>query len=133
MKKNWLLIGGVAAAAWYFFLRNKKIPATNVPSTTPKAPPTTNVPVKTETVVVVPEASKSYVYPLGRGKDGSTFILNEGEYVANGTETAVLYNGQLRPFTAAWGDVYAWGTWDRTKILDQVVYSSIPRGAVLDL
>jgi len=131
MKKNWLLIGGVAAAAWYFFLRNKKIPGTTT-TTVPKAPATTNVPIK-ETVVVVPQASKSYVYPLGRGKDGSTFVLNEGDYVGNGTESAVLYNGQLRPFTAAWASVYAVGTWDRTKILDQVVYSSIPRGAVLDL
>lgn len=130
MKKNWLLIGGVAAAAWYFFLRNKKIPGTT--TTVPKAPATTNVPVQ-EQVVVVPQASKSYVYPLGRGKDGSTFVLNEGDYVGNGTESAVLYNGQLRPFTAAWASVYAVGTWDRTKILDQVVYSSIPRGAVLDL
>jgi hypothetical protein len=130
MKKNWLLIGGVAAAAWYFFLRNPK--KTTMTTTTPKVPPTTNVPVK-ETVVVVPQASKDYVYPLGRGKDGSTFILNEGDYVGNGSESAVLYNGQLRPFTAAWASVYAVGTWDRTKILDQVVYSSIPRGAVLDL
>jgi hypothetical protein len=130
MKKNWLLIGGVAAAAWYFFLRNPK--KTTMTTTTPKVPPTTNVPVK-ETVVVVPQASKSYVYPLGRGKDGSTFILNEGDYVANGVESAVLYNGQLRPFTAAWANVYAAGTWDRTKILDEVVYSSIPRGAVLDI
>jgi hypothetical protein len=131
MKKNWLLIGGVAAAAWYFFLRNKKIPGTTT-TTVPKAPATTNVPIK-ETVVVVPQSSKKYEYPLGIGMDGSTFPLNEGDYVANGVETAILFNGQLRPVTAAYVDRYGPNSWSRTKILDNIVYSSIPRGAVLDI
>jgi len=130
MKKNWLLIGGVAAAAWYFFLRNPK--KTTMTTTTPKVPPTTNVPIK-ETVVVVPQASKSYIYPLGIGMDGSTFPLSEGDYVANGVETAILFNGQLRPVTAAYVDRYGPNSWSRTKILDNIVYSSIPRGAVLDI
>ena len=69
---------------------------------------------------------------MGIGKDGSTFELKEGDYVANGEETAVLYGGELRPITKAYADKYTWGTWDRTKILDNVVYRSIPRGAVLD-
>jgi hypothetical protein len=69
---------------------------------------------------------------MGIGKDGSRFPLYEGDYVANGQETAVLYNGELRPITAAYANTYAYGTWDRTKILDNIVYSSIPRGAVLD-
>jgi hypothetical protein len=83
-------------------------------------------------VLVVPASAKTYVYPMGIGKDGSRFPLNEGDYVANGQETAVLYNGELRPITAAYANTYAYGTWDRTKIIDNIVYSSIPRGAVLD-
>ena len=75
---------------------------------------------------------KTPTYPMGIGKDGSTFELKEGDYVANGEETAVLYGGELRPITKAYADKYTWGTWDRTKILDNVVYRSIPRGAVLD-
>jgi hypothetical protein len=71
-------------------------------------------------------------YPMGIGKDGSTFELKEGDYVANGEETAILYGGELRPITKAYADKFTWGTWDRTKILDNVVYRSIPRGAVLD-
>lgn len=91
--------------------------------------PTTN---KTNDILVVPASAKTYIYPMGIGKDGSRFPLNEGDYVANGQETAVLYNGELRPITAAYANTYAYGTWDRTKIIDNIVYSSIPRGAVLD-
>jgi hypothetical protein len=100
-------------------------------ATMPNSPiaPTTN---KTNEVLVVPASAKTYVYPMGIGKDGSRFPLNEGDYVANGQETAVLYNGELRPITAAYANTYAYGTWDRTKIIDNIVYSSIPRGAVLD-
>jgi len=87
---------------------------------------------KTNEVLLVPASAKTYVYPMGIGKDGSRFPLNEGDYVANGQETAVLYNGELRPITAAYANTYAYGTWDRTKIIDNIVYSSIPRGAVLD-
>jgi hypothetical protein len=100
-------------------------------ATMPNSPiaPTTK---KTNEVLVVPASAKTYVYPMGIGKDGSRFPLNEGDYVANGQETAVLYNGELRPITAAYANTYAYGTWDRTKIIDNIVYSSIPRGAVLD-
>jgi len=100
-------------------------------ATMPNSPiaPTTKT---TNEVLVVPASAKTYVYPMGIGKDGSRFPLNEGDYVANGQETAVLYNGELRPITAAYANTYAYGTWDRTKIIDNIVYSSIPRGAVLD-
>jgi hypothetical protein len=100
-------------------------------ATMPNSPiaPTTKT---TNDVLVVPASAKTYIYPMGIGKDGSRFPLNEGDYVANGQETAVLYNGELRPITAAYANTYAYGTWDRTKIIDNIVYSSIPRGAVLD-
>jgi hypothetical protein len=78
------------------------------------------------------QVAKKPTYPMGIGKDGSTFELKEGDYVANGEETAVLYGGELRPITAAYAAKFAYGTWERTKILDNVVYRSIPRGAVLD-
>jgi hypothetical protein len=78
------------------------------------------------------QVAKTPTYPMGIGKDGSTFELKEGDYVANGEETAVLYGGELRPITAAYANKFAYGTWERTKILDNVVYRSIPRGAVLD-
>lgn len=87
---------------------------------------------KTKTPVAPIEVAETRTYPMGIGKDGSTFELNEGDYVANGEETAVLYGGELRPITASYAAKYTAGTWDRTKILDNVVYRSIPRGAVLD-
>ena len=132
MKKNLLAIALGGVAVWYFFLRKKTAPATTsqkaavVPTSLPKLAPV-------EQVVVVPESQKGYVYPLGIGKDGSTFPLYEGDYVANGQETAILYQGKLRPITAAYAAAYAAGTWERTKILDNIVYSSIPRGAVMDV
>jgi hypothetical protein len=123
-----IIIAAVGLGGLGYFLYKKgyfgKKSATNSP-----IPPTTN---KTNEVLVVPASAKTYVYPMGIGKDGSRFPLNEGDYVANGQETAVLYNGELRPITAAYANTYAYGTWDRTKIIDNIVYSSIPRGAVLD-
>ena len=83
-------------------------------------------------VVTTSEVVSEPKYPMGIGKDGSKFPLSEGDYVANGQETAILYGGELRPITAAYAAKYAGGTWERTKILDNIVYSSIPRGAVLD-
>jgi hypothetical protein len=79
-----------------------------------------------------PATTTKYTYPEGIGKDGKKFELNDGDYVANGQETAILYQGLLRPMTAAYANKFAAGTWERTKILDNIVYSSIPRGAVLD-
>ena len=117
MKKNIIYIGLGGLAIYYLFFRKKSTAVTPAGSA---AVVTTSVP-------------KQYVYPLGIGKDGSTFPLNEGDYVANGVESAILYQGKLRPFTAAWADKYAQGTWARTKILDEIVYASIPRGEVLDI
>ena len=91
--------------------------------------PTAPIPMPTS-----PSADTTlYTYPQGIGKDGSKFELKDGDYVANGEETAILYQGKLRPMTAAYANKFAAGTWERTKILDNIVYSSIPRGAVLDV
>ena len=105
----------------------------NVTSNVPVAPqqptaPTAPIPMPT----AAPATTTKYTYPEGIGKDGKKFELNDGDYVANGQETAVLYQGQLRPMTAAYANKFAAGTWERTKIIDNIVYSSIPRGAVLD-
>jgi hypothetical protein len=103
---------------------------TSVPTNAPVAPqePTAPIPMPT----AAPATTTKYTYPEGIGKDGKKFELNDGDYVANGQETAILYQGLLRPMTAAYANIFAAGTWERTKILDNIVYSSIPRGAVLD-
>jgi hypothetical protein len=53
--------------------------------------------------------------------------------VANGVESAQLYQGQLRPYTAAYAARYLPNAWPTTKIIPDIVYRSIPRGAVLDI
>ena len=105
----------------------------NLPTNIPVAPqqptaPTAPIPMPT----AAPATTTKYTYPEGIGKDGKKFELNDGDYVANGEETAILYQGKLRPMTAAYANKFAAGTWERTKIIDNIVYSSIPRGAVLD-
>lgn len=80
--------------------------------------PVTNTLVPTQTNV------EAYVYPAG---------LQELDFVANGVETAQLYQGQLRPMTAAYAQMYAPNHWANTKIIPDIIYRSIPRGAVLDI
>jgi hypothetical protein len=118
--KNTIWIAmGLGVVGLYLYMKSKKKVAA------PVAPTTSTTTTKTT-------AAPKSKYPMGIGKDGSYFELKDGDYVANGQETAVLYNGELRPITAAYANTFAYGTWDRTKILDNIVYSSIPRGAVLD-
>jgi len=120
--KNLLLIGGAAAlAVYYFFLRK---PAKTTTTTTPKAPITTNVPVKRETVVVAPAAAKTYVYPAG---------LQEGDYVKFGTAADVylLHSGLKLPITEGWWSANAWDKWDTVKFLAPSVALDIPTGPVL--
>jgi hypothetical protein len=112
--KEIAIIGGVAALGYYLYTKMKK-------------------PTSAAKKTSVGKAAVPYKYPMGIGKDGSTFELKDGDYVANGEETAYLLNGELRPITAAYAAKFAYGTWDRTKILDNAVYISIPRGAVLDV
>lgn len=107
MKKGDLIyiLGGLGLY-YYFFMRKKPMMLPTVvvkPSTTNIAKPT---------------------YPAG---------LSELDVVANGVESAQLYQGQLRPFTAAYGDRYLPNSWATTKIIPDIVYRSIPRGAVLDI
>jgi hypothetical protein len=118
--KNTIWIAmGLGVVGLYLYMKSKKKVAA------PVAPTTSTTTTKTT-------AAPKSKYPMGIGKDGSYFELKDGDYVANGQETAVLYNGELRPITEAYANTFAYGTWDRTKILDNIVYSSIPRGAVLD-
>jgi hypothetical protein len=109
MKKgNLIFIVGGLGLLYYYFMRKK---ANTIPvQTIPKIPNTTNIP--------------KYEYPEG---------LFELDVVANGVESAQLYKGELRPFTAAYGDKYLPNSWPSTKIIPDIVYRSIPRGAVLDI
>jgi hypothetical protein len=113
MKKgNLIFIVGGLGLLYYFFTRKKNA----IPVIKPLIPTTTNVPDKPKV--------EPYVYPAG---------LFELDVVANGVESAQLYQGQLRPFTAAYGDRYLPNSWPSTKIIPDIVYRSIPRGAVLDV
>ena len=113
MKKgNLIFIVGGLGLVYYFFMRKKN----TIPVTTTLVPKTTNIPSETKV--------EPYVYPAG---------LFELDVVANGVESAQLYQGQLRPFTAAYGDRYLPNSWPSTKIIPDIVYRSIPRGAVLDI
>jgi hypothetical protein len=120
-KTDILIIAGIGAVGYYLYSKSKNDMPLSLEPTAPIPMPTAE-----------PAKTTKYTYPEGIGKDGKKFELNDGDYVANGVETAILYQGQLRPMTAAYAAKFAAGTWERTKILDNIVYSSIPRGAVLD-
>ena len=115
-KSDILIVLGIGALGYYLYTKSKIEAPAPIPMPTAE-----------------PAKTTQYTYPEGIGKDGKKFELNDGDYVANGVETAILYQGQLRPMTAAYAAKFAAGTWERTKILDNIVYSSIPRGAVLDV
>jgi len=107
MKKgNLIYILGGLGLYYYFFMRKK--------------------PMMLPNVLVKPSATNiaKYEYPQG---------LVELDVVANGVESAQLYQGQLRPLTAAYVDRYLPNSWAITKIIPDIVYRSIPRGAVLDI
>jgi len=107
MKKgNLIFIVGGLGLLYYFYMRKKN----PIPVTKTLVPTQTNV--------------EPYVYPAG---------LLELDFVANGVETAQLYQGQLRPMTAAYAQMYAPNHWANTKIIPDIIYRSIPRGAVLDV
>ena len=113
MKKgNLIFIVGGLGLLYYFFTRKKNA----IPVIKPLIPSTTNVPAQPKV--------EPYVYPAG---------LFELDVVANGVESAQLYQGQLRPFTAAYGARYLPNSWPSTKIIPDIVYRSIPRGPVLDI
>ena len=117
MKKgNLIFIVGGLGLLYYFFMRKKTTnPMVTLP-TGAKVPNTTNIPTQPKV--------EAYVYPEG---------LYELDTVANGVESAQLFQGQLRPFTAAYAERYLPNHWPTTKIIPQIIYASIPRGAVLDV
>jgi len=109
MKKgNLIFIVGGLGLLYYYYMRNKK--TIMLPPATIIKPSVTNIAKPT--------------YPEG---------LYELDFVANGVETAQLYQGQLRPMTAAYAQMYAPNHWANTKIIPDIIYRSIPRGAVLDI
>jgi len=126
MKKgNLIFIVGGLGLLYYYFMRNaKSTPLSNMmlPST-PTKPSVTNIVKPMEPIQSVTNIARS-TYPEG---------LYELDTVANGVETAQLYKGELRPFTAAYGNRYLPNHWPTTKIIPDIVYRSIPRGAVLDI
>lgn len=128
-KTDILIVLGVGAVGYYLYSKSKNDMPLNLVPTTPSLEPSAPIPMPT----TAPAVTTKYTYPEGIGKDdGKKFQLNDGDYVANGQETAILYQGQLRPMTAAYAAKFAAGHWPRTKIIDNIVYSSIPRGPVLD-
>jgi len=76
------------------------------------------------TVVVAPSTTKTYIYPAG---------LVENDYVKFGTAADVylLHNGQKLPITKEWWDANAWDKWDTVKFLAPAVALDIPTGKVL--
>ena len=116
MKKgNLIFIVGGLGLLYYFFTRKKNA----IPVIKPLIPSTTSN-------IVMPTQPKvePYVYPAG---------LFELDVVANGVESAQLYQGQLRPFTAAYAAKYLPNCWPTTKLIPDIVYRSIPRGGTLDV
>ena len=113
MKKgNLIFIVGGLGLLYYYFMRKKN----PIPVTKAIIPVTADVPTQTNVT--------KDIYPAG---------LYELDVVANGVESAQLYQGQLRPFTAAYAAKYLPNSWPTTKIIPDIVYRSIPRGAVLDI
>jgi hypothetical protein len=118
MKKgNLIFIVGGLGLLYYYYTRNKK-PTMLLPATKP-----TNIIKPMEPIESKTNIAKS-IYPEG---------LYELDVVANGVESAQLFQGQLRPFTAEYAQRYLPNSWSTTKIIPEIVYRSIPRGAVLDI
>jgi hypothetical protein len=103
-KQNLIYIVGGLGILYYFFMRNKSASMlTNDNSTS---------------------VIKKDIYPMG---------LKELDLVANSVEIAQLYQGKLRPVTAAYVNRFLPNSWERTITIPDVVYREIPRGAVLDI
>ena len=125
MKKGNLIfiVGGLGLLYYYFMSKKTTTTMVTLPSgaKVPSTTSTTSTTIK-ESTTNIPVQQKGY--PEG---------LYELDTVANGVETAQLYKGELRPFTAAYGNLYLPNHWPTTKIIPDIVYRSIPRGAVLDI
>ena len=126
MEKNTkIIIAAVGLGGLGFFLYKKGLFG-NKAATMPNSPimPTSTTTKTSNTVVVAPSSTKTYVYPAG---------LVEGDYVKFGTAADVylLHNGQKLPITKAWWDANAWDKWDTVKFLAPAVALDIPTGTVL--
>lgn len=126
MEKNTkIIIAAVGLGGLGFFLYKKGLFG-NKAATMPNSPimPTSTTTKTSNTVVVAPATTKTYVYPAG---------LKEGDYVKFGAEATVylLHNGQKLPITKAWWDANAWDKWDTVKMNAPADGLDIPTGSVL--
>jgi hypothetical protein len=120
-----IIIAAVGLGGLGYFLYKKGLFGNKAVQTMPSSPIMPTLPTKTSnTVVVAPSSTKTYVYPAG---------LVEGDYVKFGTAADVylLHNGQKLPITKAWWDANAWDKWDTVKFLAPAVALDIPTGIVL--
>ena len=123
-----IIIAAVGLGGLGYFLYKKglfgkkEIEAPMIPGS-PIAP-TTKPSVPSNTVIVAPATTKTYIYPAG---------LVNGDYVKFGTAADVylLHNGQKLPITKEWWDANAWDKWDTVKLLPPAVALDIPTGKVL--
>ena len=116
-KRNLIFIVGGLGLLYYFFMRNKS------------ASMLTNE-IKKDTY---PNEIKKDTYLNEIKKDTYPMGLKELDLVANSVEIAQLYQGKLRPLTAAYVNRFLPNSWERTITIPDVVYRSIPRGPVLDI
>jgi hypothetical protein len=120
-----IIIAAVGLGGLGFFLYKKGLFGKKT-ATMPNSPimPTSTTTKTSNTVVVAPSSTKTYIYPAG---------LVEGDYVKFGTAADVylLHNGQKLPITKAWWDANAWDKWDTVKFLAPAVALDIPTGVVL--
>jgi hypothetical protein len=120
-----IIIAAVGLGGLGYFLYKKGLFGKNA-ATMPNSPimPTSTTTKTSNTVVVAPSSTKTYIYPAG---------LVEGDYVKFGTAADVylLHNGQKLPITKAWWDANAWDKWDTVKFLAPAVALDIPTGVVL--
>ena len=120
-----IIIAAIGLGGLGYFLYKKGLFGKKA-ATMPDSPimPTSTTTKTSNTVVVAPSSTKTYVYPAG---------LVEGDYVKFGTAADVylLHNGQKLPITKAWWDANAWDKWDTVKFLAPAVALDIPTGVVL--
>jgi len=120
-----IIIAAIGLGGLGYFLYKKGLFGNKAVQTMPSSPIMPTLPTKTSnTVVVAPSSTKTYIYPAG---------LVEGDYVKFGTAADVylLHNGQKLPITKTWWDANAWDKWDTVKFLAPAIALDNPTGVVL--